>query len=110
MKRILLAAAVALGGMLYAVPASAQISGGIYVQFGPPAPVYQRVPPPPGPYYVWQPGYYRWDGARYIWVGGRYVYPPYRGAAWVPGHWDRRGRGYYWVQGRWGHHAYGHGY
>jgi hypothetical protein len=112
MKQILLAAALAAGYGLCAVPAAAQVSGGIYVQFGPPAPVYQPVPPPPGPYYVWVPGYYRWDDSRYVWVSGRYERPPYAGAYWVPGYWGHHGRGrgrgeWYWVPGHW---AEGHGH
>jgi hypothetical protein len=113
MKKILLAAALAAGYIACAIPAVAQVSGGIYVQFGPPAPVYEPAPPPPpAPYYVWVPGYYRYDGGRYVWVGGRYARPPYRGAAWVPGYWRHHGHdGWYYEQGHWSEgHGHDHGH
>jgi len=118
MKQMLLAAALAVGYAASAVPALAQVSVGIYVQFGPPAPVYQPVPPPPAAYSVWVPGYYRFDDGHYEWVAGRYQLPPYSGALWVPGYWGHHGNGHghgewYWVPGHWseGHgHRHGHGH
>ena len=83
-------------------PAAAQVSAGIYVQTGPPAPIYESVPAAPGPGYYWVPGYYRWDGYRYTWVHGRYAYPPYSGAVWRPGHWVQSPHGWYWRPGHWG--------
>ena len=101
MKRIMFACALALSSVLCAAPASAGVSVGIYASFGPPAPVYERVPVAPGPYYVWQPGYYRWAGGSYVWVGGRYVVPPYRGAVWVAPRWAHYGRGWGYRPGYW---------
>ena len=105
MKTILLAVALLTGlstSMLAAAaPASAQVSGGIYVQLGPPAPIVEYPPIAPGPGYLWQPGYWQWNGYRYVWFRGRYVRAPYRGAGWIPGHWDHRGRGWVWVPGHW---------
>jgi WXXGXW repeat (2 copies) len=103
LRNLLLAAA--LGGAIASgavVPASAQVSGGIYIQAGPPAPIYEPVPAMPGPGYVWVPGYYSWNGYRYVWVHGRYQYPPYAGAGWHAGHWAHRDRGWVWVPGHWG--------
>jgi hypothetical protein len=104
MKRLWLAALIAIGTALSATPALAQVYGGIYVRFGPPAPVYQPVPPPPAPYYAWVPGFYRWDDGRYVWVRGYYARPPYPGAYWAPGYWAHRREGWYFVRGRWERH------
>ena len=65
-----------------ALPAAAQVYGGAYVQFGPPAPIYETVPVSPGPAYYWVPGYWNWNGYRYVWIRGRYAYRPYGGAIW----------------------------
>ena len=95
----------ALGGALacgIALPAAAQVYGGIYVQTAPPQPVYETVPSAPGPGYYWVPGYWRWNGYRYVWVHGYYSYPPYGGAVWHPGHWARNAYGWYWRAGHWG--------
>ena len=106
MKRLLFASALALAAAFTAVPASAGVAIGVYANFGPPAPVYEAVPRPPGPYYVWQPGYYTWVNGGYVWIRGRYVVPPYRGAVWVAPTWHRYGGrwGYtrgYWRRGGW---------
>jgi hypothetical protein len=56
-----------------ASPASAQVSGGIYMTFGhPPAPVVERMPVAPGPGYAWHRGSWHWDGHRYRWHKGYY--------------------------------------
>lgn len=93
-----LGGAIATGVML---PADAQVSGGIYIQAGPPAPIYETVPAAPGPGYYWVPGYWSWNGYRYVWVHGHYAYPPYAGAVWRPGHWVHNWRGWHWVPGHW---------
>ena len=103
LRNLLLASA--LGGAIASgaiLPAAAQVSGGIYIQTGPPAPMYEPVPAMPGPGYYWVPGYWSWNGYRYIWVHGRYSYPPYSGATWHPGHWAHNGYGWYWRPGHWG--------
>jgi hypothetical protein len=96
--------ACALGGAVIGatVPAAAQVSGGVYVQTGPPAPIYETAPVAPGPGYYWVPGYWSRNGYRYVWVRGRYAYPPYYGAVWRPGHWARGPYGWYWRPGHWG--------
>jgi len=104
MRNKLLAALLASGLLasgVAALPASAQVSGDIYVQIGPPTPVVETVPAVPGPGYIWQGGYWRWDGYRYVWIGGHYVTAPYGGAVWVPGHWRHAPGGWAWVPGHW---------
>ena len=69
----------------------------------PPAPRYERVPPPPRDRReaVWEPGNWRWNGRRWIWVEGRYIDRPRRGAYYVPGHWEARGPGWAWIPPHW---------
>jgi YXWGXW repeat-containing protein len=101
--------ACALGGAVAAgaaIPAAAQVYGGVYVQTAPPAPIYETVPSAPGPGYYWVPGYWTWNGYRYVWRHGYYAYPPYSGARWVPGHWAHGPYGYYWKPGHWSHRYY----
>ena len=72
-----------------------------FVRVAPPAPVFERPVPAPGPRYVWVPGYQRWDGRAYHWAGGRWVLPPRPHAVWIAGRWDARPGGYAWVPGHW---------
>ena len=89
-------------GALYAPPAAAQVSIGVGVGIAPPAPRFERVPPPRVGY-VWAPGYWRWDGyaRHHVWVGGYWVRSRpgyhYRPAYWVHGH-----GGWRFHQGYWG--------
>jgi len=99
MKKILLAGALALAGLATALPASAQV--GLYVRVGPPAPRYERIPPAPGPGFVWVGGYYDWAGGRYVWRPGRYLRRPYPGAVWVHPRWD--GYHHRYIRGYWRH-------
>src|SRR5947209_4749315 len=81
---------------LAASAASAQVSVGIQIGPPPPARVY-RVPPQPGPDFVWVEGYWYPQGHRYVWHDGYWTRPPYAGAYWVaPYH---AGNQYY--AGRW---------
>jgi hypothetical protein len=62
--------------------AHAQITFGF--RFGePPAPRSYRVPPRPGPDYIWIEGYNYPNGGRYAWHDGYWTRPPYEGAYWV---------------------------
>jgi hypothetical protein len=99
MKKQILIATCGLALTLGSTLAGAQV----VVRLGPPAPRYERVPPPPPEHrgWVWQPGYHRWDGGQYVWVPGTYAEPIHPGARWVPGHWNHRGGGYVWVEGHW---------
>lgn len=97
MRKLFLAAILcAAGSIVNASPASAQTY--IYVQTGPPAPIYETVPARPGSGYVWVGGYYRWTGGRYVWVNGHYVR---HGGSWCGGHWRHGAHGWYWTEGRW---------
>jgi hypothetical protein len=77
-----------------AATANAQIS----IRLGePPPPRGYRVPPRPGPDYVWVEGYQYPERGHYMWHDGYWTRPPYQGAYWVsPYH---SGGRYY--QGRW---------
>jgi hypothetical protein len=35
------------------------------VDLAPPAPIVERIPPSPGPLWVWDPGHHVWRGGRY---------------------------------------------
>jgi hypothetical protein len=89
-----------LGVLAAAVTAAAPAEADVYVRIGPPAPRFERIPPPPhGPHrWVWVPGYWRWDGYRYFWFGGRYVR---HGGYWRSGYWVHRPRGWIWIDGGW---------
>ena len=85
------------------VKASARMTIGVTVSFGPPALPYYLQPPCPGPGYIWTPGYWAWDPAYgYFWVPGTWVMPPFVGALWTPGYWDYDDGMYVWYAGYWG--------
>ena len=65
-----------------ATAAQAQISVGIRIG-PPPPPRWYRVPPQPGPDYVWIEGYQYPQGSHYKWHDGYWTRPPYEGAYWV---------------------------
>ena len=76
--RRLLQTLLALSTLVLA-PASAahgQISFGIHIG-EPPAPRAYRVPPRPGPDYMWVEGYQYPEGGRYKWHDGYWTRPPY---------------------------------
>ena len=88
--------------MLFAgVMAVGPLAAQVYVQVGPPRPLYERRVPPPGRAYVWTPGYYRWDGRAYAWAPGAWVLPPRPHARWVAPHWVHRRGGWVLIDGRW---------
>jgi hypothetical protein len=62
--------------------AEAQVSFGIRIGEPPPPRAY-RVPPRPGPDYVWVEGYQYPQGGHYVWHNGYWTRPPYEGAYWV---------------------------
>lgn len=70
-------------------------------RFGPPAARWERIPPAPGPYYVWEPGFWSWNGGGYYWVPGHYVYPPHHHARWAPGYWQPQNGIYIFIGGHW---------
>lgn len=103
LRSFLLAFALGAATAGAAVPAAAQVYGGVYVQTAPPTPQYETVPASPGSNYYWVGGYWQWNGYRYVWVRGHYAVVPYSGAVWRPGHWRQGPNGWYWVPGHWSH-------
>jgi hypothetical protein len=91
------AALVSLGAFL--LPATAQAAVAISVQVAPPAPVYERVPPPRRGY-VWAPGHYEYRHGRYVWSGGRWL-TARPGYAYHRPDWVQRNGRWYYSQGRW---------
>lgn len=93
---------LALASVSYTPAASAQVRAGVVITTAPPAPRFERVPPPRRGF-VWAPGYWRWDPAyrRHVWIPGRWAQarPGYR---WYPGVWVHRGPNWYWRDGYWG--------
>jgi hypothetical protein len=89
-------------GVTYAPPAAAQVSVGVGIGVAPPAPRFERVPPPRMGY-VWAPGYWRWDGRyrRHVWAGGYWVRarPGYH---YRPAYWEQGRGGWRFHQGYWG--------
>jgi hypothetical protein len=94
----MLAAAASLGAV--AMPLTGEAAVGVYLNFAPPPPMVEMVPPPRYGY-VWVPGYWAWRHHQHVWVQGAwvrerpgYIYQPHR---WV----ERDGR-WYFENGRWG--------
>jgi hypothetical protein len=83
--------------------ASAQISVGISVSFGPPAlPIYEQ-PICPADGYLWVPGYWAYDNDYgYYWVPGTWVQAPQVGYLWTPGYWGWGGSAFIFHEGYWG--------
>jgi hypothetical protein len=103
-KKTLLGAIVAAASLMGLLPtaATAQYSG--IVSVAPPAPLYERTPPPRDGY-VWAPGHHEWRGNQYVWIPGRWLESrngyEYREPRWVQrangewylvgNNWERRG-------------------
>ncbi len=77
--------AVALAAGMSMPTAMARSNVEVELNFGPPAPVYEVVPPPRVGY-VWAPGYWDYDGHRHVWAKG---------------HWERERHGDHWANGEW---------
>ena len=89
--------------------AGAQVNFGIHIG-EPPAPRAYRVPPQPGPDYVWIEGYQYPQGSHYVWHNGYWSRPPYQGAYWVaPYHVDGQYYSGRWEDGR-RHLSHNHGW
>ena len=91
-----IATATAAGGAL------ARTDVDFSINVGPPAPVYESVPPPRAGY-VWAPGYWGWNGHRHAWHRGYWVHER-RGYVWAPNHWEHRGDRWYMRGGHWERH------
>jgi len=97
LRKLLQAVAVSALVVVPAWTAQAQLSFGIRIGEPPPPRAY-RVPPRPGPDYVWVEGYQYPEGGKYKWHDGYWTRPPYEGAYWVEpyhvggqyyaGHWE----------------------
>ena len=73
MKRIIVAATVALlaSAAYFPTAASAQPGLSVVIHDGPPPPRHE-VMPPPRHGYEWAPGYWNWDGHRHVWMRGHW--------------------------------------
>ena len=89
MRRILHAGSIAALLVALAPAAHAQISFDIQIGAPPPAPRAFRVPPQPGPDYVWVEGYWYPVNGQYRWHNGYWTLPPYPDAYWVAPYYQR---------------------
>jgi WXXGXW repeat (2 copies) len=96
MRNVLKAFAFAILFATPAATANAQVSFGITIG-EPPSPRAYRVPPRPGPDYIWVEGYHYPQNGKYRWHDGYWTRPPYPGAYWVEPYYYR---GQYYA-GRW---------
>src|ERR1700738_767321 len=80
MRRILQELSISALLSAVAPAAQAQVSFDVHIGTPPPAPRAYRVPPQPGPDYVWVEGYHYPQGSRYVWHDGYWTRPPYSGA------------------------------
>jgi hypothetical protein len=88
MKRLALAALIAIGAAAAPLPSLAYNNVSVYIGTAPPAPLYERVPAPRRGY-VWAPGHWEWDGYRHNWAPGYWVVERpgyvYRAPTWYQG-------------------------
>lgn len=87
--------------------------GGVSIDldFGPPPPRYEPLPPPRFGY-VWAPGFWRSEGRHHEWVAGRWI-EARRDHSWVADRWTPVGHRWHYEPGHWERHgpAYGpHGH
>ena len=83
MIRTTLIASTFAAVLMTAAPAGAETF--VTLNVGPPAPVYEVVPPPRHGY-VWAPGYWDYQHHKHYWRKG---------------HWEHERHGHHWVDGRW---------
>jgi hypothetical protein len=79
MRNVLKAFVLAALFVVPAATANAQVSFGITIG-NPPPPRAYRVPPRPGPDYVWVEGYQYPQNGKYRWHDGYWTRPPFQGA------------------------------
>jgi hypothetical protein len=88
MKRLTLAALIAIGAAAAPLPSMAYDNVSLYISTAPPAPLYERVPAPRHGH-VWAPGHWEWSGQRHTWAPGYWVVErpgyAYRAPAWYQG-------------------------
>jgi hypothetical protein len=88
MRRILQALSISALLLAVAPAAQAQVSFDVHIGTPPPAPRAYRVPPQPGPDYVWVEGYHYPVNGQYRWHNGYWTRPAYEGAYWVAPYYD----------------------
>jgi len=101
-KGTLLAALVA-GATLAPAVSAARVD--VDINFAPPAPIYEPVPPLRVGF-VWAPGYWEYSdhGRRHHWVQGHWI-PERRGYAWVPHRWEEHDGRWHFEDGHWQRHG-----
>ena len=98
MKRSIAGTCIAAVLAAAALPASAQVEAGFFVNAVPPVPLVEVVPVPRVGF-VWAPGYWDWRHGRYFWVAGRWErHRP--GHVYYPVTWVRH-NGHYYRHGGW---------
>lgn len=99
MKRLSLAALIALAATAAPLTSMAGPRVDLFVGVAPPAPLVERMPPQRLGY-VWAPGHWEWNGRRHVWLAGYWVAarPGYAYSAPV---WMRREGGRYLQPERW---------
>jgi hypothetical protein len=99
MKRLALAALLALAASAAPMSSMAAPRVDLFVGVAPPAPLVERVPPPRHGY-VWAPGHWEWNGHRHVWAGGYWV-TERPGYAYTAPVWVQRGGGWTMEPERW---------
>ena len=99
MKKLVLASAAALTLAGVSSAAQARTDVGVYLNFGPPAPIYEPVPAVRVGY-AWVPGYWDWRYNRHHWVAGHYVRAR-PGYTYYAGNWVRTGGRYHYAAPHW---------
>jgi hypothetical protein len=92
MKRLTLAALLALAATAAPLTSMAAPAVGVYVGVAPPAPIVERVPAPRHGY-MWAPGHWVWNGHRHVWAGGAWI-AERPGYAYTAPVWIRSGGGW----------------
>jgi len=95
-KSIVFAAFAAAAAL---APAADAARVDVDVNIGPPAPIYEAVPPPRAGY-AWAPGYWEYYGHRHHWHHG-YWMRERRGYAWAPHRWEEQNGRWHMYGGRW---------
>lgn len=93
---LLLSATLALGALACVTPAvhaAPRVTAAVSINVAPPAPQFERMPPPRAGY-VWAPGYWVWNARarRYVWTNGRWLRAR-RGYRYAPPGWRQGPRG-----------------
>ncbi len=96
-RKMILAAVIAVSLTAVAVPAAAQA----YVRIAPPPPREEMVPGH-RPGYVWAPGHWEWRHRHYYWVNGYWLRERH-GYHYNPHTWVERNGQWYLERGHWQH-------